>query len=195
MAQTETSDGPQRLGWIGAIARRWPTWLAIALATVSSVGGEDSTQDTVHGFGEALPLLALGYLILAKLERRRATWLVVITALVSMTVLRALNLIPPVAVIIAVALVVLVWGTLGRRPEDKGLFRIQAIGMAGFAALAVTGLAVDPDLGRYVVAAGWFCHGVWDYVHLKLDKVVSRSFAEWCGLFDILIAAMLIFQS
>jgi hypothetical protein len=74
------------------------------------------------------------------------------------------------------------------------MFAIQAMGMVGFGALALTGLAVDPDLGRSLVAAGWFFHGVWDFVHLKLDKVVSRSFAEWCGLFDILIAAMLIFQ-
>ncbi len=79
-------------------------------------------------------------------------------------------------------------------PEDKGMFTVQAIGMAGFAALALTGLAVDPDLGRYLVAAGWFLHGVWDFVHLKLDTVVARSYAEWCGVFDVLIAAQLVFK-
>jgi hypothetical protein len=53
---------------------------------------------------------------------------------------------------------------------------------------------VDPDLGRYLVAAGWFLHGIWDFVHLKLDKVVARSHAEWCGVLDIVIAAELVFR-
>ena len=44
------------------------------------------------------------------------------------------------------------------------------------------------ELGRYLVAAGWFLHGVWDLVHLRLDKVVARSYAEWCGVVDILVA-------
>ncbi|XVQ07699.1 hypothetical protein ACQP1W_34645 [Spirillospora sp. CA-255316] len=50
--------------------------------------------------------------------------------------------------------------------------------MVGFAALMVTGLAVDPDLGRYAVAADSFCRGVWDFGHFTLDKVVSRSVAD-----------------
>jgi hypothetical protein len=29
----------------------------------------------------------------------------------------------------------------------------------------------------FAVAAGWFGHGVWDFVHLKLDKVVARCYA------------------
>ncbi|GAA2793221.1 hypothetical protein [Nonomuraea dietziae] len=44
------------------------------------------------------------------------------------------------------------------------------------------------------MAAGWLFHGVWDFVHLKLDKVVARSYAEWCGVFDVLIAAQLVFM-
>jgi hypothetical protein len=43
------------------------------------------------------------------------------------------------------------------------------------------------------VAAGWFLHGIWDFVHLWLDKVVARSYAEWCGVIDVLVAAQLVF--
>jgi hypothetical protein len=53
---------------------------------------------------------------------------------------------------------------------------------------------VDPDLGRYLVAAGWFLHGIWDFVHLRADKVVARSYAEWCGVVDVLIAVELVFR-
>lgn len=51
-----------------------------------------------------------------------------------------------------------------------------------------------PDLARYLVAAGWLLHGVWDFIHLKLDKVVARSFAEWCGVIDVVIAVELVFK-
>ena len=55
-------------------------------------------------------------------------------------------------------------------------------------------MALDPDLSlsRYVVAVGWFAHGVWDFVHPWADKVVARSFAEWCDVVDVLIAAELV---
>jgi hypothetical protein len=43
------------------------------------------------------------------------------------------------------------------------------------------------------VAAGWFLHGLWDFVHLRRNAVVSRSYAEWCGVVDILIAVRLVF--
>ena len=66
--------------------------------------------------------------------------------------------------------------------------------MVGFGGLALAGLAVDPDLGRYLVAAGWFAHGIWDLVHLRANKVVARSYAELCAVVDILIAAELAFR-
>jgi hypothetical protein len=87
---------------------------------------------------------------------------------------------------------VLVLGALDgqlRRPDP---FRVHALGMLGFGALALAGLVVDPDLGRYLVAAGWFGHGIWDFVHWRAGKVVARSYAMWCGILDIWIAAELV---
>jgi hypothetical protein len=89
---------------------------------------------------------------------------------------------------------VLVWGTVEGRLGRRDPFRVQALGMLGFGALALAGLVVDPGLGRYLVAAGWLLHGVWDLVHLKLDRVVARSFAEWCAVVDVVIAARLVLE-
>ncbi|MFW6690609.1 hypothetical protein [Streptomyces sp. MAR4 CNX-425] len=64
-----------------------------------------------------------------------------------------------------------------------------------FCGLAVAGLAADADLGRYLVAAGWLGHGVWDLVHLRarrLGGLVSPTFAEWCAVVDVVIAAELV---
>jgi hypothetical protein len=71
---------------------------------------------------------------------------------------------------------------------------VQAAGVVVFGALAVAGLAVDPEVGRWLVAAGWFCHGLWDLAHLTLERlkgVVAPSFAEWCAVVDVLVGAEL----
>jgi hypothetical protein len=124
--------------------------------------------------------------------RREASWPVLLIGMVLFLALRALDPIPPSAVFAGVALVVLTWGAVDGQPYRPGKFRIQALGMAGFGAVALAGLIVDPDLGRHLAAAGWFLHGVWDFIHLKLDKVVCRSYAEWCGVLDVMIVLELV---
>jgi hypothetical protein len=176
-----------------ALLQRWPTALALGTAALTV---EDVKSDAwVVTFAGILPLLPLLYLVVAKLRRRQASWPALAVGFAVVVALGALDVLAPPAGLAAVALVVLVWGALDgqlRRPDP---FRVQALGMIGFGALALAGLAVDPDLGRYLVAAGWFLHGIWDFVHLKLDKVVARSYAEWCGVLDVLIAAELVLLS
>jgi hypothetical protein len=163
--------------------------LGIALGVDVFIGAV--TQDTARSYAEMLLILPLGYAIVAALGRRRATWpvLAVLTAL--LVALRLLDRVEPFVVLLAVALAVVMWGSSHGRHRERD-FRLQLAGMAGFGALAIAGLAVDPDLARYVVAVGWLAHGVWDWVHLAKDRVVSRSFAEWCGTLDVMIGAGLI---
>jgi hypothetical protein len=47
-------------------------------------------------------------------------------------------------------------------------------------------MSLSYELGGYLLAAGWFGHAAWDVAHYRADKVVSRSFAEWCAVFDAL---------
>ena len=186
------STTPVRRPRTDRLRDRWPTAMALGM-TALTFGGSESAEG-VAGLSETLLLLPLLYLVVAKLRRRQASWPGLVVGITPFIALRAVDVIAPAAVFSAVALVVLVWGALEgqlRRPDP---FRVQALGMLGFGALALAGLAVDPDLGRYLVAAGWFLHGIWDFVHLKLDKVVARSYAEWCGVLDVLIAAELVFK-
>ncbi|MGQ0717790.1 MAG: hypothetical protein ACT4NP_10855 [Pseudonocardiales bacterium] len=96
-----------------------------------------------------------------------------------------------VIVLQAIALAAVLWGSAHGRNRQAS-FQLQIVGMIAFGALALAGLVVAPDVARYVVAAGWFAHGLWDFAHLRADAVVSRSFAEWCGVVDVLIAAELV---
>jgi hypothetical protein len=175
-----------------ALARRWPTAVAVLLG-VSTLFDGPASADVVSSHSEALVLLPLLYLVMAAVQRRRGTWGVFWLLITPFVVLRAVDVVPPSAVFTGLALVVLLWGAFHGHVQKPGLFRIQALGIIGFGALALAGLVVDPQLGRYLVAAGWFLHGVWDLVHLRTDTVVSRSYAEWCGVLDVLIAAELFF--
>lgn len=180
----------RRSSGISTLQRRWPTALALVLSALTFDGGDSS--ESVPGLAEALLLLPLGYLIVAKLQRPRASWAVLLGGLAVIVVLRLLDVIAPAAVLVVIALIALVWGAVDRQLQRSALFQVQALGMVGFGVLALLGLAVDPQLGRYLVAAGWFMHGLWDFVHLWTNKVVARSYAEWCGVIDILIGAQLL---
>ncbi|MFI0356490.1 hypothetical protein [Actinomadura sp. 9N407] len=186
-----TSETPDRIRWARVVKNRWPTALAITMAALS-IGGS-KTQDGLAALGEVLLLLPLLYLVAAKLERRQAAWPLLASSFAAIFVLQSLDVIAPAAVFSALALIVLVWGAVDGQLSRPGPFRLQALGMLGFGALALIGLAADPGLGRYLVAAGWFLHAIWDFVHLRRDRVVARSYAEWCGIFDIAIAAELVF--
>lgn len=184
---TTTTRSRQRMP---AVLRRWPTALAVGMSALTL--DRSGSDRSVEAYGEILPFLALLYLIVAVLRRRGASWPVLIIGILVITVLELLGVMAPSSAAVAVALVVLVWSAVSGRLTESGMLRVQAVGMLGFGALALTGLAVEPEVGRYVVAAGWFLHGVWDFVHLRLDKVVSRSYAEWCGVIDVLVAAELL---
>ncbi|MEO3797454.1 hypothetical protein ABGB14_45250 [Nonomuraea sp. B10E15] len=187
------TDRRTRTHWARFLANRWPTALALAMTALpSSGGGEGTGAGAVGVFAQVLPLLPLLYLVVAKLGRRALTWPLLGAGVVSVVGLRMLDVVAISTVYVSIALVVLVWGALDGHLRRTGEFRLQALGWAVFTALALTGLVADPDLGRYVIAAGWLLHGVWDFVHLWRNRTVARSFAEWCGVVDVVVAVQLV---
>ena len=171
-----------RRPWVAAIVHRWPTWLAIALAALTAGGS------TVASLADVLPMLALAYLAAAVLQRRKATWLLAVGIVAAFAALRLQDWVDPVVALIVAALALVLWGAVRGQLRWRGALVVEAAGMVGFTAIALAAVSVDPDLGRYVVAAGWFGHAAWDFAHFRADKVVSRSFAEWCAVFDVLRA-------
>ncbi|MBB6344798.1 hypothetical protein FHU36_001307 [Nonomuraea muscovyensis] len=181
---------PHRSGW-AAVLRRWPTALAVGTAAARLAGG--SSDGEITALAEVAMLLPLVYLVVAGIRRRGASWPTLGALVVLYVGLRTLDVVPTPAVLAGVSLAVLVRGAVSGDLRSSGAFRLQALGVLGFGALALAALVAEPDLGRYLVAAGWLLHGVWDFVHLRRNAVVSRSYAEWCGVFDVLIAAQLVF--
>lgn len=181
-----------------ALMRRWPTHLAVAIwAAQAAAGASDTLDESVEGFAGVLPLLPLLYVVINQLGTPRSTWPVLGGGLVLVFGLQALDLASPAAVMVGLSLAVLLWGLLRGAPHGREGLGIQAAGAVAFGALAVTGLAVDPDAGRWLVAAGWFCHGLWDLAHLTLERlkgIVAPSFAEWCAVVDVLVGVQLAFM-
>lgn len=173
--------------------RRWPALLALALVgpdVVAAALGEKG--GSAQFLGEALPMLALIYLIMAKIGNRKITWPVVVLVAGTVAVTEVTGIMAPSTLLIGASLVLLIWVMFTGEIESTPNLRLQAIGIVFFCGVALAGLAVDPTIGVYVIAAGWFLHGMWDFVHIWRDRVVSKTFAEWCGVLDVLIAAQLV---
>jgi hypothetical protein len=188
---TETPVGRRRPYEV--LADRWPTALAIVASALVLVASSEDVGDRVDSLGALILVLPLEYLLVTQIGRPGASFPVVGCLFAVVIVTELLDVVPMATVLAAIALVVLVWGAISGTPHGRAVFGVQAAGMLAFGALGLVSLAVDPDVGRYVVAAGWFLHGAWDLVHLKLDRVVSRPYAECCAVIDVLIAAQLVF--
>lgn len=171
---------------IAGLKRRWPTWLALALTALIALSAQ-----TPIGLATPLLLLPLIYLATAVLQRPPAVWVVFPVFTAALIALGLQNWVEPWLVLLLAALALSIWGTL-RGHYRSGVFVVQLLGMVCFGAIAFAALYVDPDLGRYVVAAGWFAHGVWDIGHHRADKAVARSYAESCAVMDILVAGVIL---
>jgi hypothetical protein len=94
--------------------------------------------------------------------------------------------------VLLAAVVYLTWGTARGELGDRRLLTAQTAAVLGFAAIAVTAVAVDLGTARYVLAAGWLAHAGWDVAHHRADRVVPRWYAETCLVADLTVAAVLL---
>jgi hypothetical protein len=169
------------------ILRRWPTLLALGLTVLTwdGPGGE-------RGLAEALLLLPLLYLVVAGLERPRASWPILVVGIGVFVALRATDVVAPTWIFGGIAAAALLWGVVSGALWRSSLFQLQAVGMVAFGGLAVAGLYAEPDVARVLVGVGWLLHGLWDLYHLRARAVVAPTYAEWCGVIDVAIGAQLL---
>lgn len=174
------------------ISRWWPTLVAIALA--GFVAFDMSS-------GSALaPILAasgLVYLGAAALRKPRAAWplffgtFVVISAARIATRL-GMTSFDPTWVFVGLAFLFVGYGLVrgAARPLDG--VPLQTIAMIGVGTTAVIALMAGGDVGAYLVAAGLLGHAAWDVYHHRVNRVVTRSMAEFCGVLDTLLAVAIV---
>ncbi len=178
--------------WVEVLKHRWPTALGVAVAALTFFG-EEITVEFVSIVSAIVVLMAAIYLGAAALDRRRAAW---VAFLVGFVVLAAGRLLDssfgPSLVFLVGALAFFVLGVVRGQWRTGGGLRLQTIGMLGFGAVALLALSVTPTLGGYLVAAALISHAAWDAVHFRLNRVVARSYAEFCAVVDLLLGAAIL---
>ena len=178
-------------GWAGVLGHRWPTALGVAVAALTAFDLE-LEAGFVASLQALVAVLALVYLGSAALDRRRSAWVVLLAGLPVALFLAPASGIAAGIVILAASLAFLAFGAARGRRRRPGGLSFQAAGMLGFGAIALATLYVDTVLGAYLVAFALLGHAAWDAFHYLRDRVVSRSYAEFCAIFDVLLGAAIL---
>jgi hypothetical protein len=184
---------PDRSRWADFLKHRWPTALGVAVAALTAYDLEIDAG-SVSSLSALVVLMALVYVGAAALDRRRATWVVFLAGFAVMVVFLDLldSGIDPSAVFLVAAPVFLVLGAARGQLRRPGGLTLQAVGMLAFGSIGLVVLYVDPDLGGYLVAFALLGHAAWDAYHYLRDRVVARSYAEYCGVLDLLVGAAIL---
>lgn len=175
-----------RRGWVGVLTHRWPTLLAIAFAVLVVFGLKPGRELYFLLF-----ILGLGYLVPTALNVPWAPWVVLVLSIPAQIVMMALGIEPAVGLLV-VALFFLILGFARSRVQAPWGMPLQTAGMLAFGGLGLATMFVSPTLGGYLVAAGLIGHGIWDIVHYWANKVVVRSYAEMCAVYDILLGTAIL---
>ncbi|GAA1756204.1 hypothetical protein [Agromyces humatus] len=172
---------------MGALLRsRWPSALGLVMIAATSFRGAD-----VYVVALVTMLAALAYLTAAATSRRRAAWVafVVAAVFVPVGVFTRLDLTIP---LVAIAALLVTYGVITLERGGLRELAIQAVGFAGFTVVSIVALNLGPAVAAYVGAAAVIGHGVWDVVHHRRDKVVTRAFAEFCAILDFGMGVLLL---
>jgi len=187
-----TEDAPHARGrWTGALMHRWPTALGIAVAALAAFDAQDGLE-----FAELTVLMALVYLGAAALDRRWAAWVMLLAGLPLAFFISSISGIDPSVVLLVAAPVFLVLGVArGQWQRPDGL-PLQTAGMLAFGSTALVALYyVYPDPGGKLVGIAILGHAAWDAYHYLRDRVVVRSYAEFCAIVDLLLGAAILFMT
>lgn len=168
----------------GGVRRWWPAAAGVVTAGIVAV---DIAEGGV-GLAPVLAASAVIYLGAAALGRPGASWPIFLGAVAVL----ALADDAAIWVLLGAAALLAGYGLQRGAARPASGLPLQALGMVGFGLAAIVALAVSPDLGSYVVAAGLLGHAAWDVHHHRTGRVVARSLAEFCVVLDTLVAAAIV---
>jgi hypothetical protein len=177
-------------GWTVFLAHRWSTALGIAVAALAAFDLQDGLE-----FAGLTILMALVYLGAAALDRRWSAWVVLFAGLPFAFFIPSISGIDPSVALLVAALVFLALGVARGQLRKPGGLTLQATGMLAFGSIALVALYVDPNLGGMLVAIALLGHAAWDAYHYLRNRVVPRSYAEFCAVVDLLLGAVILFMT
>jgi len=124
------------------------------------------------------------YLAAAALGVRWVAWAAIPVAS-ALVVAGALIGIEPWFVLGGVAIALVIVGLAAR--ASRTALAAQSLALVAYGGIALIGLALSPVVGAVLASLTLMAHGVWDVIHYRRNAVVSRSLAEACIAFDVLL--------
>lgn len=168
---------------------RWPT--ALAIVTVAfAIGLMAVVDNEAELFGPSVAVMAGIYMLAYVIGRPWTAWLAFAVMSTVMSVLQVLHGLdvswanPFVGIVVVVAALWLL-AVARRRYTHVDTFSLQTAGMLVFGIITLVCAPVAPSLGAAVAGFGFLAHGLWDAYHFKVNKVVHRSWSEYCAVIDI----------
>ena len=186
-------QAPDRRRWADFLKHRWPTALGIAVAALTAFNLRIDVE-SVSFLSALVVLMPLVYVGAAVVDRRRFAWVVLLVAITPLVLAQVLdskiNLHP--AFLVA-ALAFLALAAARGQLRGPSSVPLQAAGMLVFGATMLVALYIEPVLGGMLVAIGLLGHAAWDAYHYVRNRVVTRSYAEFCAVLDFLVGAAVLF--
>ena len=169
-----------------AILRHWPIAVGLLGAAFAAIGSPNRETVVV-----SLLVALVCYLAAAALGVRWVAW-VAIPVASALVVAGALIGIEPWFVLGGVAVVLVMVGLVAR--GSRTALAAQSLALVAYGGIALIGLALSPSVGAVLASLTLMAHAVWDVIHYRRNAVVSRSLAEACMVFDVLLglAAMVL---
>ncbi|HLT62770.1 MAG TPA: hypothetical protein VK020_16320 [Microlunatus sp.] len=167
---------------LALILTRWPSLVGLIALVASSAGGLAPGTTAM-----IITLAALCYLVAAAVGRRAAAWIAV-PALGAVVLGAGVLGLDPVPMLVITAVPVAGAGLVrAGRAERTGRREVlrQAAAFAAFAGVALVALSLDPLPAAHLAALLTVGHAVWDLVHHRRDRGVSRSLTEFCAVLDL----------
>lgn len=171
--------------------RRWPTAAGILLAASLAAGiwfGFAGSTD----IAQVVTASGFVYLGAAALRRRMAAWPLFLVTFGLITIGFVVPGFNPSWWMLGIVAILVVYGLVqgGLRPPWG--IPMQAAAMIVLAAAAITAANLGAPWAGLLVSAGLLAHAAWDVYHHRVDRVVARSMAEFCGVLDTLLALVVL---
>lgn len=181
----------------GTLADRWPTALGIAVVIGANLAIVLDDGAVVETFGPAVVAMAGIYLVAYAIGRPWTVWIGFGALSLALGVFQVLDdadvsWADPAIGMVVIAVLLWVWAIARGRVHEHGTFWLQTAGMVAFAAFTLVAALIDPRWGAAVAGVGFIAHGAWDAYHFKINKVVSRPYAEFCAVIDFGVGPALI---
>jgi hypothetical protein len=132
----------------------------------------------------SLLVALLCYLAAAALGVKWVAWAAIPVAS-ALVVAGALIGIEPWFVLGGVAIALVIVGLVAR--ASRTALAAQSLALVAYGGIALIGLVLSPAVGAVLASLTLMAHAVWDVIHYRRNAVVSRSLAEACIAFDVLL--------